>query len=366
MEPFKTHVERLLNVLSEKGLKAIAVFSPANVFYFSGSDAPSAALIFEDGRVVLLASRLEYLRAVEERALGEVFAYTRSKETAEYERTVEGDIYEVVRRLTEGVPPDKIGVAGASADVKRKLAEKLGVEPPDVSKEVVLLRRQKDSFELSRIEAAVKLAEQAMRRAVDTLDRGVREYEVVAEVLHLLLRSGASPSFDPIVAFGEHAAHPHAKPSSRELREGDVVKIDLGARVAGYCSDLTRTFVFGKPSQKQERIIKAVLKAQEKALSEIQAGVSSKVVHEAAYQALKEEGLHVYFNHGLGHGVGIEIHEEPYLNAESEAVLMPGDVVTVEPGVYMVAYLGVRVEDMVLVESGGAKELTLFPKDYLI
>ncbi len=366
MEPFKSHVEKLLSILSNKNLKAALIFSPANIYYFAGTDAPSLAIILDGGDVLLLSSRLEYLRAVEEHAIGDVYAFSRQTDVAEYEKVIRGDLYDAIGKLLEGLPPEKIGIGGAGLETKRKVAEKLGAEPVDITRDVVALRRQKDKTELATIREAARLAEQAMRRAIDALDRGVTELDVVAAVLITLLRSGARPSFDPIVAFGEHAAQPHAKPTQRTLKEGDVVKIDLGARVKGYCSDMTRTLIFGKPSQKQERILRAVTRAQEHAIESIRAGKAARDIYFVAYKALQEEGLHLYFNHGLGHGVGIEVHEEPYLNSESEALLLPGDVITVEPGVYMAGYLGVRVEDMVLVEEGGAEILTYFPRDYLI
>lgn len=365
MEPFRSHVENLLKVLGEKGLKAALVFSPSNVFYFTGSDAPFVTLIFEDYRVISLSSRLEYLRSVEEHLVGEVYAFSRSSEVAEYEKSIQGDPYEAIKRLLEGISPEKIGVAGASFEIKQKLSERIGQGFQDVSRELTLLRRQKDALELDRIKTATRIAERAMAKAIDSLEKGVTEQEIVAEILSIIIKSRAYPSFDPIVAFGEHAAHPHAKPRSRELREGDIVKIDLGAKYGGYCSDMTRTIVFGKPSPKQERIFKAVLKAQEKVISEIRSGVEAKHVHEVAYKTLQEEGLHYYFNHGLGHGVGIDIHEEPFLNFESETKLLPGDVVTVEPGVYMAGYLGVRIEDMVLVLENGSELLTYFPREEL-
>ncbi|PLJ77279.1 M24 family metallopeptidase [Infirmifilum sp. SLHALR2] len=366
MEPFKNHVERLLRVLTNRGLQAALIYSSPNIFYFTGTDAPSVSIILENGEVLLVASRLEYLRAVEERAVGDVYAFSSQEEVAEYERVVERDLYGAVKKLLGSIPPEKVGIAGASPDVKKRLAEKLGAEPLDITREVLNLRRQKDSAEISRIRESIRVAELAMRKALDTLDKGVREVDIAVEVLSLILKSGAQPSFDPIIAFGDHAAQPHAKPTQRELREGDVVKIDLGAKVNGYCSDMTRSVIFGKPSQKQERVFRAVIKALEKSIESLQAGKAAKEVYSAAFKALKEEGLHIYFNHGLGHGVGIEIHEEPYLNSENESPLLVGDIVTIEPGVYMAGYLGVRIEDMLYVREDGAELLTYFPRDYLV
>lgn len=358
--------KRVLGLVESKELDAVIVFSQSNVFYLLSSDAPSAGVLFRDGKLVALAPRLEYLRALEEVSEGEVYAYARFYEPAEYEKVIPGDLYDALASLLKQEDARSVGVVGASLEAKQKLSEKLGVEPADVTKEFSMLRRSKDPEELRLMKQAVAVAEEAMRAAVDSLERGVAEAEVLARVLSVIARRGALPSFTPIIAFGEHSAHPHAKPSTRELREGDLVKLDLGARVGGYCSDITRTFVYGTPSPKQERLFKAVLKAQQRALEAMARGVPAKQVFFKAYDALKEEGLNAYFNHGLGHGVGIDIHEAPALNSESDEVLVENDVVTVEPGLYLAGYGGVRIEDMVLVVEGGYEELTRFAKDPII
>jgi Xaa-Pro aminopeptidase len=126
---------------------------------------------------------------------------------------------------------------------------------------------------------------------------------------------------------------------------------------------MTRTFVYGDPSEKQKKIYRAVLRAQEASIDAVKEGVKAKDLHMIAYNVLKEEGLSAYFNHGLGHGVGIDIHEEPYLNSQSETELIVGDVVTIEPGVYLAGYGGVRIEDMLLVQRGTSRTLTFFTKD---
>ena len=358
--------KRVLELVESRGLDAVIVLLQSNIFYLTSSDAPSAAVLFHDGRLVALAPRLEYLRALEEVSEGEVYAYARFFEPSEYEKIIAGDLYDALASLLKQEDTRALGAVGAPLEARQKLSEKLGREPADITKDFAALRRSKDQEELRLMRRAVAIAEEAMRAAVDNLERGVTEVEVLARVLSVIARRGALPSFTPIVAFGEHSAHPHAKPSARELREGDLVKLDLGARVGGYCSDITRTFVYGKPSPKQERLFKAVLRAQQRALEAVAKGAPAKQVFFKAYDTLKEEGLHTYFNHGLGHGVGIDIHEAPTLNSESDEALVENDVVTVEPGVYLAGYGGVRIEDMVLVVEGGYEELTRFAKDPVI
>lgn len=362
---FVKHVWKVIQeVMIKKDLAALIVYVSSNVFYLSGSDAPSAAIIFSDGLVKTLSSRLEYTRTLDESRLGEHFVYTKSEDTSEYENVIKGDLYEAITVLVKEVPEGKLGAAGFSPEALQKLEEKLGKSLVDVSGDFKLIRRMKEPSELAAMRQAVAVAERALSKALDGLERGVTEADLAAEISAAILRSGAELAFPPIVAFGEHAAHPHAKPGLRELREGDLVKIDLGARVEGYCSDLTRTVVFGRADETKKRVFEAVLKAQEEALASLKVGVEAREVHLRAYEVLKKEGLSKYFNHGLGHGVGIDIHEDPALNAESQAKLVQGDVVTVEPGVYLHRWGGVRIEDMALVVSEQAEILTSFPKDF--
>ena len=359
-EVFLENLRRAEQLLSGKELERLIVFGPANIQFLLGTDAASIAVIGDEP--VLITPRLEYLRAVEEKAEGRVVAVAKAGEWSEYEEVVKGDFYDALSVVLKGFDPGKIGVAGASKDTLRKLAKKLGGKPVDISGEFKMLRRRKTDKELALMRRAARVAEQAMQKAVDQLEPGVTEAEVAAAILELMVSRGYTFSFYPIVAFGEHSAHPHAKPSTRKLREGELVKIDLGARVGGYCSDMTRTFVYGKASRRQRHIYEAVLESQEKSMEEVAAGISAEKPYRTAFKSLKERGLAKYFNHGLGHGVGIEIHEPPYLTAGTREKLVAGDVVTVEPGVYMAGYGGVRIEDMVVVKDGGAELLTFFDK----
>ena len=362
---YKKHLENVIDsILHKNGLSFLLVFSPSNIFYVTGSDAPSALVISQNGEVSALVTRLEYVRAVSEMRLGEAYAFTKQDEVSEYEKIIKGDLYEAIAQIVGS--GEKIGIVGGSLELKDQLKGKLNRELADYTKEFYLLRRSKDDEEVRLMEQASRIAEQALRRAIDLIEPGVTESELAGEILKVIVSSGAEPSFPPIVAFGEHSAHPHAKPSLKKLMRGDLVKIDLGAKYQGYCSDMTRTFVYGNPSEKQKKIYRAVLRAQEASIDAVKDGVKAKDIHMIAYNVLKEEGLSAYFNHGLGHGVGIDIHEEPYLNSQSETELIVGDVVTIEPGVYLAGYGGVRIEDMLLVQRGTSRTLTFFTKDIAI
>lgn len=354
------NLERAEKLASENGLERLIVYGASNIAHILGTDAAYIAVI--GGEPILLVPRLEYLRALEERAAGRVIAVAKEAEWSEYEEGVKGDFLDALSLLLEGIEPSKIGIAGAPKDFTAKLTRRLGGKPVDVSKDYAMLRRVKTEEELQVLSKAARIAERAMQLAVDMLEPGVTEAEVASEIISFMVSQGYTFSFYPIVAFGEHSAHPHAKPSLRKLRRGEYVKIDLGAKVEGYCSDMTRTFVLGDASERQRRIYRAVLESQEKAIESIKASLRTVKPYRVAYKVLEKRGLARYFNHGLGHGVGIDIHEPPYLAPSSKETLCSGDVVTVEPGVYMAGYGGVRIEDMVVVTDKGARLLTYFDK----
>jgi Xaa-Pro aminopeptidase len=172
--------------------------------------------------------------------------------------------------------------------------------------------------------------------------------------------------FDTIVAFGESAAEPHHRPSDRELRRGDVVKMDFGCVIEGYHSDMTRTVAFGEPDARLREVYEVVLRAQLTGIEAVRAGVTGADADEAARTVIRDAGHGERFGHSLGHGVGLEIHEGPSLRSGSEDVLPRGAVVTVEPGAYIPGLGGVRIEDMVVVEDGGCRPLPRTPKDLLV
>lgn len=360
---FSRRLEALASKLVERGLKGAVVTGSSNVMYLAGTDAASAVVVEEGGGCILLASRLEYTRALDEAQVGRVYAYSELEApTAPYEEVIRGDLYGAVRRALEelGVEPEKVGATVAQLGHKAycRLRDALGRDPPDVSPLVSELRAVKSCEELELIRRAVEVAEVSMEKVLAALDKGVREYELAALAVSEIRSRGATLAFEPIVAFGEHAAHPHARPSSRELREGEVVKVDLGARVCGYCSDITRTAALGDPPEKLRRALRAVVRAQEEAINSVQESVAAMDVDARAREVLRREGLLRYYTHSLGHGIGLDVHEAPTLSIRSSDVLKAGMVTTIEPGVYIRGLGGVRVEDDVLVTKDGAQVLT--------
>ena len=230
---------------------------------------------------------------------------------------------------------------------------------------VASLRQVKSPEEVEQIQAAQALAEGVLADVLDNLEEGIPEREVAARMEYMFQQRGASgASFPTIALFGARSSLPHGEPGDTCLARGDIVLLDFGCRLGGYCSDLTRTFAFGTiPDAWFEDIYELTLTAQEIAIEAIRPGMKGREVDAVARSLIAEAGYGAHFGHGLGHGVGIEIHEGPRLHAESDTVLEPGMVITVEPGIYLPGRGGVRIEDMVVVTGEGCRNLTTAPKE---
>lgn len=232
---------------------------------------------------------------------------------------------------------------------------------------ILELRRIKDDTEIRTIRKAAKVADAMMARAFELTAVGVPESEISQQIRFGSEQlGGAGESFDNIVASGPNASRPHHHPTNRKLRAGDMITYDLGAIVDGYCSDLTRTPILGDVDPQFEEIYTVCLEAQEAAVAACTAGITGKELDAVAREIIKSAGYGKYFGHGLGHGVGLEIHEAPRLSPTSAHTLRPGDVVTIEPGIYIPGFGGVRIEDLLVVTDGKPKVLSRTPKGLTI
>jgi Xaa-Pro aminopeptidase len=224
----------------------------------------------------------------------------------------------------------------------------------------------KDDEELALLRSAQGATDQAFEEVMEYLAIGQTERAVALELERLLRRDGADGlAFDSIVAFGENAAEPHHEPSHRMLEEGDVIKLDFGAMWEGYHADMTRTIAFGSPASELKKIHDVVREAQQAGIDAVAAGVAGESVDRAARSVIQDAGYGEYFLHGLGHGVGLEIHEGPRLGRGIDHVLPAGAVVTVEPGIYVPGLGGVRIEDMVEVTDDGCRVLGTSVRDLI-
>lgn len=232
---------------------------------------------------------------------------------------------------------------------------------------VAQMRTIKEPEEVELIAKAARITDKTLKEVVPMIKPGVAERDLAAEIAYRFLKyTGLSPAFSTIVASGPNSAMPHAKPTSRKLREGDLVTIDLGAQWKGYSADMTRTFVIGKASNKQKEVYNLVLRAQQRALRDIHAGIDSKQADSLARDVITQAGYGEYFGHALGHGVGLDTHDGLRLAQTSKGKIPLGAVVTVEPGVYIPNWGGVRIEDLVYVTKDGVRILSSSPRKKLI
>ena len=248
-----------------------------------------------------------------------------------------------------------------------RLNELTEVEWVSLEDPVANLRRVKESAEIDRIREATKLTEAALSELVPKIEVGVSEQALALELEIVMRKMGAEKvAFDPIVASGENSALPHYRPGARKLQKGDLLLVDIGAQVGGYSCDLTRVFGVEEVSAQAQEIYELVLRANQAGIATVKAGAHGKSVDAAARVIFNETAYEECFGHGLGHGVGLEVHEGPSLSLLSDDTLAAGMVVTIEPGVYLPGFGGVRIEDLVVVTKDGCEVLTSFPRDRLM
>ncbi|MBE0603492.1 MAG: aminopeptidase P family protein, partial [Deltaproteobacteria bacterium] len=232
---------------------------------------------------------------------------------------------------------------------------------------VEMLASVKDETEIGHLLAAASITDAVFREMLEVMREGMTEADVAAEISYRQRHRGAEgDAFEAIVAAGDHAALPHARASNRPLKNGDLVVLDFGCCVEGYHSDLTRTVAIGKPSSDLRKVYAVVHEAQARALERCIVPVSAKALDGVARAHIRRAGFGKYFPHSLGHGLGLQIHEEPKVSARSSATLVAGMVVTIEPGVYVPGLGGVRIEDDVVLRANGPEILTKAPKELII
>ena len=346
---------RLINLyekISAEEVDALLITKIPNVTYFSGFRGDSSAL-FVGKNIRKLITDGRYI----EQALTEAKNFTLVEQTEGFSKKVAEEI------KISGCK--KIGFEGLVMTVAQHnyLKKNLdGVEFKSI--ELDTLRQVKDAAEIKNIRKACEIADNAFKKILEVIKPGVREIEVAAELEYFMRRLGSEkPAFTTIVASGWRGSLPHGIATDKKICAGEFVTMDFGATFNGYCSDITRTIAVGKISDEQRKIYNAVLDAQLYGLEIITAGKGGKEIDTAVRELLTNSGYGKFFVHGLGHGVGLEIHEEPRLSKLSKCErLLPNMIVTDEPGIYTENFGGVRIEDTVLVTSGKAQSLTRSPK----
>lgn len=344
--------------LAAQGLDALLIFSPDNLRYLSAYSGEAAYGVLTAQQLYLVTDYRFAEQAQEECRGWRVICRDRDRETL-------GEVLRA-RLADEGARSAGIETEHLSQDLYAALTPALhGIALRPVKGLVETLRMVKDAWEIAQIEAAARIADRALAALLPQLLPGVSERAMARELDYLMRLYGADElSFPTILGFGANAARPHCVPSARALARGDFVLIDFGAALNGYRSDMTRTYVAGKASARQNAMMRAVLEAQQAAIGAVRAGVAGHALDAQAGRVLGASPFAAYAGKGLGHGVGLKLHERPFLGPACAEVLEAGCVVTVEPGLYIPGYGGVRFEDDILVEQEGARSLTHAPKAF--
>jgi len=340
--------------VAERELDALLVSNLVNVRWLTGFTGSNAAAVVGAG-IARFVTDFRYL--------------TQSAEQVDpgWEREIETDL---LKRVAEGLPdrPLKLGFDDAHLSVKQhaqleRLVAEREVELIAAGGIVEGLRAVKDAAEIERIRAAAKLADEAFEEVVGAGIVGRTEREVALDLEIAMRRRGAQgASFAPIVAAAEHGARPHAEPRDVAIPADTLVVIDWGAQLDGYASDCTRTVATGPLDAGDRAVYDTVLAAQEAALAAVRPGPTGQEIDAVARAIIDDAGHAEHFGHGLGHGVGMEVHEGPRLSKQGKEALAAGNIVTVEPGIYVPGAIGVRIEDLVAVTAGGHEVLNGLPK----
>lgn len=357
----QTHRERIRAVrrrLEKKGADALLVTHRPNILYLCGFTGDSGALLVEVHRTSLFTDgRFSAQAAQEARSVSHVELCTGPLPLRV------GAWLKKAKTKRVGFDPGWLTVAQMEA---LRGAGGQGVRWVSLARLVEGLRAVKTREEIVRMKRAAILGSEVMEEVFLLLKPGVREFEIAAEIEYRMRKKGAQgPAFESIVAFGGRAALPHARPTACRLRKNELVVLDLGAILADYCCDLTRTVYLGRAPRRIRNWYQAVLEAQTAAREALQAGVKAGMVDAAARKVLASAGLERYFVHGTGHGLGLEVHEEPRLARGQKQEILAGMVVTVEPGVYVEGVGGIRIEDDVAVHAHGAELLTTAPREFM-
>ena len=353
--------DRVRAAFGDAGIEALVVTRLVNVRYltgFTGSAGivvltPDSLHLVTDGRYTEQAS----LQVAEAGVDAEVVIGATADDQTDAQRTA------LAGRTRVGLEAHGVTWAQQRA-YTRDLA---GVDLVPTTDVVEAVRRRKEPGEVARIRAACAIADDALAELLPTLADGPTERAFALALEFGMRRRGASAvSFDPIVAAGPNGARPHARPSDRVIGRGELVVIDFGCIVDGYCSDMTRTVSVGEPSPDAVHVWDTVLAAQTAGRAAVAPGVDLAAIDGAARAVIDAAGFGEAFSHGTGHGVGLEIHEAPRVARTAAGTVQPGDVVTVEPGVYLPGVGGVRIEDTLVVTEDAAEALTEFPKHLVV
>ena len=350
--------EQVSAKLEAYGLDALLVRSAPNRLYVTGfQSTDGAALVTKNGSWFFTDSR--YIEAAGRAITG----------AQVLENTAERPVTALVNEALAQAGARRVGYEEDRTTVTdfHSLTEKVQGELVPAGDLLTNLRAVKDSGEIEIMVAAQRIAEAALEEALNFIRPGRTEQEIAAFLQYqMLLRGAERMSFDPIVVSGPNSSMPHGVPTGKAVAEGEFITMDFGCVYQGYCSDMTRTVAVGHVTEEMEAVYQTVRRAQAAGIAAARAGVMGCEIDGAGRKVIANAGYGPYFGHGFGHSVGVEIHESPNASPANRQPMPAGAVVSAEPGIYLPGRFGVRIEDVIVLEEGGCRDITLAPKDLLI
>lgn len=350
-------VSAIRRIISKRHCTHILISDPADVEYISGFRSSNASLLITSGKLELFTD-FRYKESAQ--------VFCQKNRPWKFHLIQESNFRYFSEFIHSG------SVLGIQSDVLtvdqfhelKRVLPKVKFVP--LSSELGSVPVQKTKEEISQMRKAARIGDKAFKTVLPEIDRGMKESELARLLESFCLRYGSEkPSFDTIVLFGARSALPHGSPGKKKLARGDLILFDFGCTVNGFCSDMSRTIVYGKASSEQRHIYNVVSRAQSKARSQARAGVKGSELDRSAREVIEKEGLGDFFGHATGHGVGLKIHEKPRVSLKNKHVLLENSVVTIEPGVYIPDLGGVRIEDMVVLGKSGSSLITHSPRNLI-
>jgi Xaa-Pro aminopeptidase len=343
---YKNRQKKILKLIEEKEIDGIVIISNENIFYLTGAPLNCNKFLYlsRDGNLYIITNEMNYQEIID------------SVEDVNVIKTE--NFIEEIKKLGK-----KVGFENKKISYYTYEELKKDLELIPIGNYIEEMREIKDEDEIKLIKESQRITEKSLEESLKEIKIGMSELEIVAKIEYFMRIYGAeSYAFDSIVLSGIRCIYPHGRPTRKIIEKNEGIIIDIGVRYNGYCSDMTRTIFIGEPSKNVIDIYYAVKYAQEEAIKNAKPGITGKELNEIAINVLKEYKLEKYFNHGLGHGIGINVHEEPFINKKQEKKLKCGNVITIEPGVYIPKVIGIRIEDMILITENSNKNLTNFEK----
>ncbi len=353
----QSRINALIDRLSKLNVDVMIVLNLENRLYLSGFLGSNATLFIHPDKRILITDSRYTEQAKKQAKYYEIITTARPEE-----------VFYIISNVSNSLNAKCIGFEAdkVTYDWYTKLSSNIAAELVPLTGIIEDLRSIKDDYEIELIKKAQSITDQAFLKILDYIKPGISEVDIASELCYYMAKSGCQVAFETIVASGPNGSMPHARPTNRKIQNGDFVTVDFGCKYNGYCSDMTRTVAVGSISEEMRKVYDSVLNAQQLALGAVHEGVKGNDIDRIARNYISNAGYGGYFGHGLGHSLGLEVHEEPRFSKYCEEVIKSGMCLSVEPGIYLPGKFGVRIEDIIKVTENGCYNFTNSPKELII